>query len=336
MKAVVYYKYGPPEVLQIKDVEKPIPKDDEVLIKIHATTVTAVDSIFRKGDSFFARMATGILRPKIPTLGTEFSGIVELTGKEVTSFKPGDQVFGDSSAKQGAHAEYICLSVDEPLANIPANLSYEEAAAVPYGALTALPFLRDQAKIQRDHKVLVIGASGSVGTYAVQFARYFGAEVTGVCGTGNIELVRSLGADHVIDYTHEDFTRSGHAWDIIFDTVGKSSFSRCKRSLSRGGIFMTTFLSMPILLQMAWTSKIGNKKAIIAFTGLRPPGERSRDLNLVKELLEKGILKPAVDRKYPLGRIGEAYRYVDQGHKKGNVVITMAISDDIPLRDVIA
>lgn len=330
MKAVVYYKYGPPEVLQIKDVEKPIPKDNEVLIKIHASTVTAVDSIFRKGESFFARMATGVIRPKISILGTELSGVIESVGKDVNSFKVGDHVFGDCSSRSGAHAEYICLSEVEPLVIKPARLNFEEAAAVPYGALTALPFLRDHGKIEAGKKVLILGASGSVGTYAVQLTKFFKAEVTGVCSTSNLELVRSLGADHLIDYLQEDFTRSGKTWDIIFDTVGKSSFPRCKRSLSRGGIFMSTFLSMPILLQMAWTSKIGNKKAIIAFTGLRPSRERSRDLIFVKELLEKGILKPVIDRKYPLDQIGEAYRYVDQGHKKGNVVITMASSDDIP------
>jgi NADPH:quinone reductase-like Zn-dependent oxidoreductase len=323
MKTVVYHQYGSPEVLKIKEVEKPSPRDNEVLVKIHAATVTAVDSIFRKGESLFARLATGILKPKIHTLGTELSGVIESTGKDVTLFKPGEPVFGDSSTIQGAHAEYISLPEYEPLAIKPANLSFEEAACVPYGALTALPFLRDNGHIQPDHKVLVIGASGSVGTYAVQFARYFGAEVTGVCSTANIELVRSLGADHVIDYTREDFTRSGLTWNIIFDTVGKSSFSHCKKSLARGGIFLTTYISFSILFQMVWTSKIGNKKAIIAFTGLRLSGERKKDLILIQKLLEDGKLKPVIDQKYPLDKIVEAHRYVDQGHKRGNVIITI-------------
>lgn len=321
MKAVIYHRYGSPEVLHIKELEKPIPGDKEVLIRIHATTVTAVDSIFRKGNSFFARMATGIIRPKISVLGTELAGVVEATGKDVRSFQAGDLVFGDSSSRSGAHAEYICLSEEEPLVVKPDQFTFEEAASVPYGALTALPFLRDHGKISPGKRILILGASGSVGTFAVQLAKYFGAEVTGVCSTANLELVRSLGADQVIDYRQKDFTKSGGTWDIIFDTVGKSSYPRCKRSLSRGGLFMTTFLSMPILLQMAWTSKIGNKKAIIAFTGLRPPGERKKDLVIVKELLEKGILRPVIDRKYPLDQIKDAYRYVDQGHKKGNVVI---------------
>jgi NADPH:quinone reductase-like Zn-dependent oxidoreductase len=324
MKAVFYHQYGSPEVLRIKEVEKPSPGDREVLIRIHATTVTAVDSIFRKGSSFFARMATGILRPKIPVLGTELAGMVEATGKDVRSFQVGDPVFGDSSSRNGAHAAYICLSEDEPLVNKPDQLTFDEAAAVPYGALTALPFLRDHGKITPGKKILILGASGSVGTSAVQLAKYYGAEVTGVCSSANLELVRSLGADHVIDYRQEDFTESGKTWDIVFDTVGKSSYSRCKRSLSRRGVFMTTFLSMPILLQMVWTSKFGNKKAIIAFTGLRPPGERKKDLVIIKELLEKGILKPVIDRKYPLDQIADAYRYVDLGHKKGNVVIKIA------------
>ncbi len=323
MKAVVYHKYGNPEVLQLKEVEKPVPKDHEVRIKIHATTVTAVDSIFRKGNSFFARLATGPIRPKIPILGTEFSGEIESTGKEANLFKVGDPVFGDSSTSQGAHAEYTCLAEDEPLTIKPANLTYEESAAVPYGALTALPFLRDHGNFGKGQKILIIGASGSVGSYAVQLARYFGAEVTGMCSTSNVELVKSLGADQVIDYTREDFTRSGQTWDIIFDTVGKSSFSRCKKSLSRGGVYLTTFISMSILLQMLWTSKIGHKKAVIAFTGLRAAGEKTKDLVFLKELIEAGQLKPVIDRSYPLEQITEAHGYVDQGHKKGNVVITI-------------
>lgn len=323
MKSVVYHRYGPPEVLQLIEMEKPHPKDNEVLIKIHATTVTAVDSIFRKGNSFFARLATGIIRPKMPTLGTELAGEIESTGKNVKLFMVGDQVFGDSSTSQGAHAGYISMTENEPLAIKPSNLTYEEAAAVPYGGLTALPFLRDNGNIQKGQRVLIIGASGSVGTYAVQLARYFGAEVTGVCSTSNVALVKSLGANQVIDYSKDDFTQSGQTWDIIFDTVGKSSFHSCKKALSPRGVFLTTFISMPILLQMLWTSKIGRKKAVIAFTGLRPAGEKAKDLIFLKDLIEAGQLKPVIDRSFPLEKIAEAHSYVDQGHKKGNVVITM-------------
>jgi NADPH:quinone reductase-like Zn-dependent oxidoreductase len=323
MKTTVYTKYGPPEILELKEIEKPVPNDGEVLIKIHATTVTRVDSIFRKGDQIFARLATGIRRPKIPTLGTELAGVIESVGKEVKSFNVGDQIFGDSSSRNGAHAEYICLQADEPLAIKPSNLSFREAAAVPYGALTALPFLRDNGKIQKGQKILIIGASGSVGTYAVQLARHFGADVTGMCSTSNVELVKSLGAGNVIDYTKEDFTHAGQTWDIIFDTVGKSSFSRCKKVLNRNGIYLTTFISFSILKQMLWTSLAGRKKAIIAFTGLRPKTDRSKDLIFIKELIEAGQLKPVIDRTYPLEQIVEAHRYVDEGHKKGNVVITL-------------
>ncbi len=323
MKATIYTKYGTPDVLQFKEVEKPVPKDNEVLIKIYATTVTAVDSIFRKGNIFFARLANGLFRPKIPTLGTELAGKIESVGKDVKSFKEGDEVFGDSSTKSSAHAEFICLSDDEPLAIKPANLSFEEAAAIPYGGLTALPFLRDNGKIESGQKVLIIGASGSVGTYAVQLARYFGAEVTGVCSTTNVEMVKTLGADMVIDYTQQDYTQSDQTWDIIFDTVGKSSFSRSQKILTEKGIYLTAYLTLSILLQMLWTSKIGKKKAMIAFTGLRPASEKAEDLIFLKELIEAGQLKPVIDRHYSFDQIIEAHRYVDKGHKKGNVVITL-------------
>ena len=326
MKAAVYTNYGSPEVVQIKEVEKPIPKDNEVLIKVHATTVSTVDSIFRKGKNFFARMATGVLKPKSNILGTEFAGEVESVGKDIQQFKSGDKVFGDSSITSSTHAEYLCLRGDEPLAMIPDGMSYIQASSIPYAALTALPFLRDNGKIQSGQKVLILGASGSVGTFAVQLAKYYGAEVTGVCSTANVELVKSLGADKVIDYTKQDFTQSGETYDIIFDTVGKSSFSRCKGSLKKPGIYLTTFIGFGILFKMLFTSK-SKKKAVIAFTGLRPAAERAKDLLFIRELLQAGKLKPVIDRQYPLEQITEAYRYVDQGHKKGNVVITL-IPDD--------
>ena len=322
-KAAVYTAYGSPDVLQIKEVEKPTPKNHEVLIKICATTVTATDSAFRRGEPFITRSFTGLTRPKITILGDMLAGEIEAVGKDVTVFKQGDQVFGSTGAGFGAHAEYICLPEDGALAIKPANMTYGEAAAVCDGALTALPFLRDKAHIQRGQKVLINGASGAIGTIAVQLAKFFGAEVTGVCSTTNVELVKSLGADTVIDYTQEDFTKSGETYDIIFDTVGKSSFSRCKRALTPNGVYLSTALTMATVPQALWTSIIGGKKAMFAATGLRPASERAKDLIFLKGLIEAGQLKSVVDRRYPLEQIAAAHQYVDTGHKKGNVVITV-------------
>ncbi len=324
MKATVYTQYGPPEVLELKEVAKPVPGDNEVLVKVHAVTVTAVDSTFRKGDAFFARLFTGLTKPKRTTPGGELAGEIEAVGKDVKRFKVGDQVFGSTDAGFGAHAEYVCLPEDGALVLKPASITYEEAAAIPYGFLTALPFLRDNGSIQSGQKVLVNGASGSIGTFAVQLAKLFGAEVTGVCSTANVELVKALGADKVIDYTKEDFTQNGQTYDIIFDTVGKCSFSRCKNSLKQNGVYLTPVLGLPILLQMLATSKIGSKKAIIAFTGLRPPSEKTKDLLFLTELIEEGKIKPNIDRRYPLEQMAEAHRYVETGHKKGNIVVTLA------------
>jgi len=325
MKAIVYTKYGPPEVLKIEEVDKPVPEDNEVLIKIHATAVTSEDCTFRKGDQFKARLfvpGLGLIRPKKHILGMYLAGEIEAAGKDVKRFKEGDSVYGNAP-RWGANAEYICLPEDEALAMKPATITYEEAAAVCGGVLTALPFIRDKGHIQSGQKVLIYGASGSVGTSAVLLARYFGGEVTGVCSTANLELVKSLGADKVIDYTKEDFTKSGKTYDIIFDAVGKSSFSRCKSSLKQRGIYLTTVPTLALLLQMLWTSKIGSKRAMIAFTGLRPPSEKTKDLVFLRELIESGKFKAVIDRTYPFEKMAEAHRYVDQGHKKGNVVITL-------------
>ena len=327
MKAVVYEKYGPPEVLQLKEIEKPVPKDNEVLIKIYATVVTAEDPGARSGSFpplfwLLGRSITGFIRPKKQILGGILAGEIESVGKDVTRFKEGDQVFGINLKDAGAYAEYVCLHEEKVLAIKPANMTYEEAAAAN-GVITALPFLRDKGNIQSGQKVLIYGASGSVGTMSVQVAKYYGAEVTGVCSTANLELVKSLGADKVIDYTKEDFTKTGQTYDIIFDAVGKSSFSRCKGSLKQRGIYLTTVAGLVDLLQVLWTSMVGSKKAKFATAGLRPPGEITKDLILGKELIEAGKIKSVIDRRYPLEQVVEAHRYVEKGHKKGNVVITV-------------
>ncbi len=322
MKAIVYRKYGSPEVLKLEDVAKPAPKDNEVLVKVHATTVTPVDCGFRSADPFIARLFTGLFRPKNPILGTELAGEIEAVGRHVEQLKIGDQIFAAPANGQGAHAEYICLPATGALARIPFNMTYEQAAAVCNGALTALPFLRDNGKIARGHKVLINGASGSIGTFAVQLARHFGAHVTGVCSTANLDLVRSLGADEVIDYTAQDFTKTGQTFDIIFDTVGKSSFSNCKGALTDKGIYLSPVHSLGTTFQMLWTSITGGKKAIIAATGLRPASAQVKDLAILTELIEAEIIKPVIDRSYALEQFAEAHRYVETGHKKGNVVVT--------------
>jgi len=315
MKAIVFTKYGPPDVLELKEVAKPIPKDNEVLVKVYATTVTPMDWRFRKADPFFIRMYLGLIRPRINILGVELAGEIESVGKDVKLFKKGDRVFGGRDSG-GAHAEYICLS-EEEVAIKPSNMTYEEAAAVPFGAITALQFLR-KGNVQSGQKVLINGASGGVGTFAVQLAKYFGVEVTGVCSTTNLELVQSLGADKVIDYNQEDFTKSGQTYDIIFDAVAKNSFSRCKGSLNQKGVYLSTVGSFPLILQMLWTSKIGSKKAIFMMAPYR-----AEDIIFLKELIEAGKVKSVIDRCYPLEQIAEAYRYAEKGHAKGKVVITL-------------
>jgi len=318
MKAIVYTKFGPPDVLQLKEVEKPTPKEDEVLIRVYATAVAAEDPGMRASPGL-----NGLRKPKNPILGSYLAGEIEAVGIEVKRFKEGDQVFGSTFPAGGAYAEYICVPEKGALASKPVNMTYEEAAAIPNGGLTALPFLRDKGKIQSGQKVLINGASGAVGTAAVQLARYFGAEVTGVCSTTNLELVKSLGADKVIDYTKEDFTQTGQTYDIIFDAVGKSSFSRCKDSLTKSGIYLTTVPMPADILQMLWTSIAGGKKVRFAATGLRPAGKKAKDLVFIKELIEAGEIKAVIDRRYPLEQIAEAHSYVEKGHKKGNVVITV-------------
>jgi NADPH:quinone reductase-like Zn-dependent oxidoreductase len=327
MKAMVCTKYGPPDVLQLQEVEKPVPKDNEVLIKVHATTVTIEDPRMRGGFTSFppvlwllGRIFVGFRKPRIKILGFELAGEIESTGAVVKRFKKGDQVYGYTGINLGANAEYKCIPEDGVLAIKPANMSYEEAAAIPNGALTALIFLRNKGHIQSGEKVLINGASGAVGTAAVQLAKAFGAEVTGVCSTKNLELVKSLGAGQVIDYTQEDFTQSSEAYDIIFDTVSKSSFSQCKRALKQNGRYLVTDIGLTPLVQMLWTGLAGDKKVIFASSNL---SWKSEDLDFLRELIEAGKIKAVIDRRYPLEQIAEAHRYVEKGHKKGNVVITV-------------
>jgi len=317
MKAIVYTNFGPPEVLHLQEVERPTPKANEVLIRIYATTVVKEDPDMRASPGF-----NGFLKPRHPILGQELAGEVEATGRNVTRFSPGDQVFGIDMF--GAYAEYKCMPENGALAIKPTNISYEDAASVPNGALTALPFLRDKGKIQSGQTVLIYGASGSVGAAAVQLARYYGAKVTGVCSTTNLEWVKSMGADQVIDYTREDITEDGKTYDIMFDTVGKRSFSECKGSLADEGIYLATVPTPVIMLQALWTAKSGRKKVKFVAAGLRPAREKIKDLVFLSKLIEAGKIKPTIDRIYPLEQIVEAHRYVEQGHKKGNVVITVA------------
>jgi NADPH:quinone reductase-like Zn-dependent oxidoreductase len=323
MKAVVYEQYGPPEVLQLKEMEKPAPKDNEVLIKVFATTVTKYDTWVRSSTAppgFWlpSRIASGIRRPRQPILGTELAGEVAAVGKDVKRFQAGDGVFA-FVASMGTYVEYICLPESGGLALKPANMKYEEAAAVPYGALTALFFL-SKANIQPGQKVLIFGASGGVGNYAVQLAKHhFGARVTGVCSTSKIDMVKALGAAEVIDYTKEDFTKNGETYDVIFDTVGKSSISRSKGSLTKTGTYLFATFGLVMLFQILWLKLTSSKK-------VGPMGvveESADDLDLLRELAEAGKLKAVIDRCYPMDQSAEAHRYVETGQKAGHVVITV-------------
>jgi len=321
MKAIVYEKYGPPDVLQVKEVEKPSPLDNEVLIRNHATTATLYDCWNRSatappGFGLLSRIASGIRRPKQPILGIDVAGEIEAVGKDVTLFKPGDQVFG-FSVSLGAYAEYICLPEDRALAIKPENMSYEEAAAIPQGGLTALCFLR-KADIQPGQKVLIYGASGGVGSYAVQLAKYFGAEVTGTSRTSKVDLVKALGADKVIDYTTEEFDADGETYDVIFDTFGKSPFSRCVKSLKETGIYLFATFGLGRILRMAWLNRRSTKKAIMGLVE-----DTNENLIFLRELIEAGKMRSFIDKRYPFEQAAEAHRYVESGEKKGHVIITL-------------
>jgi NADPH:quinone reductase-like Zn-dependent oxidoreductase len=320
MKAVVHDRYGPADVLRLEEVPQPVPKDDEVLIKIHATTVNRTDTALRAAEPFASRFITGLRRPKRKILGSELAGEIEAAGTAVTEFEVGDQVFGVNPWKFGTHAQFVCMRESTSLARKPAGTTFEEAAAVCDGAILALGCLRP-AGLRKGKTILVYGASGSIGTAAVQLARYFDADVTAVCNTKNVEIVRSLGADKVIDYTREDFTKNGQTYDVIFDAVGKHSFRRCQGSLNRGGFYLATDLWQNLVLAL-WTSRIGDKRVVFPI----PPRYTKKDVLFLKQLIETGKYRAVIDRCYPLEQVIEATRYVETGQKTGNVVLT--VSDD--------
>ena len=330
MKAIVYHEYGPPEVLKLEEIAKPSPKDNEIMIRVYATSVNIGDIWARNFKAISprefsmplplwlpARMYFGLTKPKINILGSEFAGKVDIVGKNVKRFKKGDEVFGYRGQKMGANAEYLCMPEDGLVTNKPTNMTYEEAAAVPYGALTALNLLR-KVDIQPGQSVLIHGASGGIGSAAVQLAKYFGATVTGVCATPRLEFVKALGADQVVDYTKEDFTQNGETYDLIFDILGKSSFSRCKNSLKQNGRYLLASFKMAQIFQMLWTSMVGDKKVICALSS-----ENQKDLVFIQELVEAGKIKSIIDRSFLPEQAAEAHRYIEKGHKKASVVITI-------------
>jgi NADPH:quinone reductase-like Zn-dependent oxidoreductase len=320
MKAIVYKKYGSPNVFEALELEKPIPGPGEVLIKVFASTVTTADCMMRRGDTILSRILLGLIRPgkKFQILGTEFSGMIEATGSKVKKFKPGDEVYAFRGFGTGCYAQYKCMNENGSLALKPSNMKFHEAASVVDGATTALFFLKEKANIQRGQKVLINGASGSIGTFAVQLAKYFGAEVTGVCSTKNIELVKSLGADKVVDYTKEDFTGTGETYDIIFDTVGRSSFTHCRKALKNNGKYVVTLMTLKVILQSIVTRPGNNKKVTFAMSL-----NKTEALNFIRILIEEGNLKTIIDRQFQLEEMGVAHAYVEKGHKKGNVVISV-------------
>ncbi len=317
MKAAVYTQYGPPEVLQVMEVAKPTPKDNEILLRIKATAVNSGDVRLRKADPFAVRFVFGLLRPRIKILGSVFSGEVERVGKQVKHFKAGDQVFGHTNMSFGAYAEYVCLPEDGSLALKPTGISHDEAAAIPFGGVTALHFIK-KAMIKANQNVLIVGASGAVGSAAVQLAKSYGANVTGVCSTANIDLVKSIGADKVIDYSKEDFTQNGEIYDLIFDTVNTVSVPRSLRSLTKNGLMILSAAGMKEMIQGAWISMTSKRKIM---TGVI--SHNAADISFLKELMETGRIKAVIDRTYALEQIPEAHAYVEKGHKKGNIIINI-------------
>ena len=325
MKAVICTKYGGPDVLKIQEIDKPQPKKNEILVKIYASSITTAESMMRKGTPKFARLFLGINKPKSAVTGTGFSGVVESTGTEVTQFKIGDKVFGETTLGIGTNAEYISIVEDGLILKKPEYLSFEVAATLSDGALTSMNFLKALVKINPGNKVLINGAAGSIGTSAIQLAKQFGAHVTGVCSSKNINLVKSLGADHIIDYTKESFTNHLNTYDIIFDTVGKSTFCTSKKALKNKGIYLSPVLNFKLLFQALLTSAFSSKKAIFSATGLKPVKERKTLLKELLDMIEKKSLNTIIDKIYPFENVVDAHQYVDTGHKIGNVVLVHEI-----------
>lgn len=324
MRAVVYDRYGPPDVLRLDDVARPVPEENEVLIKVHATTVNRMDVHIREAQqryglvaSMLSRLISGVRRPRQPILGTEFAGEVEAIGPSVKEFAVGDKVFGSSGLRFGAHAEFMCVRERHRIAHMPAGMSFEEAAPICDGALNALMCLKEALPL-KGHRVLIFGASGAIGTAAVQLARHFGADITAVTSTKNLELVKSLGADRVIDYTREDFTKNGQTYDVIFDAVGKHSFRRSKGSLEPHGVYLPTDGFENFFLAL-WTPRFGGKKVVFQI----PPRQTKQDVLFLKQLVEAGEYRPVIDRRYPLEEVVEATRYVETERKAGNVVLSV-------------
>jgi NADPH:quinone reductase-like Zn-dependent oxidoreductase len=323
MKAIIVNAYGGPEVLKIENVDKPTPNSNEVLIKIGATAATRASVMMRTGTPYFGRLFTGISKPKVKTPGTDLAGVIEAVGSEVSNFKVGDKVMAGTTLKMGAYAEYICLPSDEMIVHQPENISPEEATGIMDGGVTALAFFTDQVTIKSGDKVLINGGSGSIGTAAIQLAKEFGAEVTAVCSGKNKSMVQELGADKVLDYTKNELEKSAELYDVVFDTVGKMSYSKTKKHMRSNGVFLTPVMEMNTLLSMLFVSPFSKKKLKFAATGLRKLDRRLKDLKVIQELLATNKLKTVIDKVYSLEQIQDAHTYVDSGRKRGNVIISM-------------
>ncbi|MCB0662466.1 MAG: NAD(P)-dependent alcohol dehydrogenase [Saprospiraceae bacterium] len=324
MKGVITTAYGSPEVFKYEEVSKPTPKPNEILVKIHASSITTADTMMRTGKPYIGRLMLGFTKPKNPIWGTGFAGIVEETGAEVTQFKPGDKVFGESLDSFGTYAEYVTIAEDDVVRHLPASLSFEEAACLGDGGVTSYNFLKNVCNVSAGDKVLINGASGALGTAAIQIAKYLGAEVTAVCSVRNVQLVKELGADHVIDYTIEDFTDRTNAYDFIYDTIGRSSFSDCRDTLTKNGVYASPVIGWPILRDMMLTAFGKGKKAKFSATGALPKKEIKQMVSELITMVEASQFKGVIDRTYPLKKVTEAHYYISQGHKIGNVVLTPA------------
>lgn len=323
MKAIITTGYGSPEIFKLDNVAKPSEKPNEILVRIHASSVTRADTMMRTGKPYIGRLMLGLTKPKNQIWGTGFAGVVEAVGSEVTKFKVGDKVFGENIKTFGTYAEYVVIEEDSIVAHMPENLSFDGAAGMCDGGVTSLNFLCNLGNIKEGQKVLINGASGALGTAAVQIAKHFGAIVTGVCSTNNIDMVKDLGADHVIDYTKQDFTSNTNTYDLIYDTVGKSSFDKCQDALTENGVYSSPVLGFPLLSNMVVTSLFGTKKAKFSATGALPEKETKRLLDTLIEIIKAGHLKGIIDRAYPLEKLSEAHHYIDKGHKKGNVILRL-------------